>query len=69
MKEQHISLPLEAKTKEELVSLQLRTRTAYKGMTLGFHSFYQQKDGKHVCWYDIPLAFYLENTNRKPKGE
>ena len=41
---------LEASSKSRLRSLMLKT-SVRRGGHVKFYDFYEQKDGKHVCWF------------------
>jgi len=54
-----ITLSLMADTQELLSALTVQAQVNF-GMKLHFREFSQLKNGKFVCWYEVPYSIYVE---------
>lgn len=50
-----------ADTPEQLSALTVQAQLNW-GMKLHFREFTQNKQGKYVCWYEIPVLIYQERV-------
>lgn len=48
-----------ADTQELLSALTVQAQVNF-GMKLHFREFSQLKNGKFVCWYEVPYSIYVE---------
>lgn len=61
MTDLQITLHLMADTPEQLSALTVQAQLNW-GMKLHFREFTQNKQGKYVCWYEIPVLIYQERV-------
>ena len=56
-----ITLSLVADKPEVLSALTVQAQLNW-GMKLSFFDFSQRKDGKFICWYQVPVIIYNERV-------
>lgn len=56
-----ITLSLIASTPEQLSALTVQRQLLW-GMKIYFKDFSQTKDGKFICWYEVPHSIYTEKV-------
>ncbi len=58
----YVTLSLVAKTRDELSVMTIVAQTNWQ-MELQFFDFSQIKSGEYICWYAVPLSFWVERQS------
>lgn len=58
----NITLSLVADSADELSMLTIQRQVLWK-MKINFYDFSQRKDGKYICWYNIPYTIWVEKVS------
>ena len=60
-KEINITLSLVADSPDELSMLTVQRQVLW-GLKLKFYDFSQLKNGKYICWYNVPHTIWVEKV-------